>query len=82
MSKEWQNQQRNELYYYITKISNLNALYGEEINNPRFICDALEEILSPDYNGNDVVNAVQMLIKSNNRIPLPSEIATFIKEKK
>jgi hypothetical protein len=42
------------------------------------IADALEDILSPDHDGDDVIRATKCLIKEKGRVPLPSEIEGYL----
>jgi hypothetical protein len=78
---EWTNQQRNELYYYVNRACRLVSQYGDIQNDPRVIADALEDILSPDHDGDDVIRATKCLIKEKGRVPLPSEIGRFLDER-
>jgi hypothetical protein len=45
------------------------------------VCDALESILSARFAGDDVVVAVKAIIHEKGRVPLPSEIESFIGQK-
>jgi len=75
---QWTNTELNELYYYITKLIKLDALYDKKINfEARHIADTIVEILSPWYKGSDVVQAVKYLIEKNQKIPLPSQIMDY-----
>jgi hypothetical protein len=56
-------------------------MYGIGTRDPKFACYALEDMLSSRFSGDDVVVAVKAIIQRTGRIPLPSEIEDFIKQK-
>jgi hypothetical protein len=56
-------------------------MYGVGTRDPKRVCDALEDMLSSRFSGDDVVVAVKAILHEKGRIPLPSEIEDFIKRK-
>jgi len=77
----WTDPQRNDLFYHINRICRVMDMYGIGTRDPKFACYALEDMLSSRFAGDDVVVAVKAIIQRTGRIPLPSEIEDFIKQK-
>lgn len=77
---EWTEPQRKELYYHVKRISRVQDQYGIGTREPQLACNALEDILSKDYDGDSVVKAVKELILEKGRVPLPSEIVEVLGE--
>jgi hypothetical protein len=77
----WTEPQRNDLFYHINRICRVMDMYGIGTRDPKRVCDALEDMLSSRFAGDDVVVAVKAIIQRTGRIPLPSEIEDFIKQK-
>ena len=78
---EWTEPQRKELFYHVKRINRVQDQYGIGTREPQLACDALEDILSKDYDGDSVVKAVKELIRRKGRIPLPSEIVEVLSVK-
>jgi len=76
----WTDPQRNDLFYHINRICRVMDMYGIGTRDPKRVCDALEDMLSSRFAGNDVVVAVKAIIQETGRIPLPSEIGRFLDE--
>jgi hypothetical protein len=77
----WTDPQRNELFYHINRICRVMDMYGCGVRDPQKVCDALQDILSARFAGDDVVVAVKAIIHKKGRVPLPSEIEDFIGQK-
>lgn len=75
---EWTEPQRKELFYHVKRINRVQDQYGIGTREPQLACNALEDILSKDYDGDSVVKAVKELIRRKGRIPLPSEIVEVL----
>jgi hypothetical protein len=76
----WTEPQRNDLFYHINRICRVMDMYGIGTRDPKRVCDALEDMLSARFAGDDVVVAVKAIIHEKGRIPLPSEIERFLYE--
>ena len=76
----WTDPQRNDLFYHINRICRVMDMYGIGTRDPKRVCDALEDMLSARFAGDDVVVAVKAIIHEKGRIPLPSEIERFLYE--
>jgi hypothetical protein len=77
----WTDPQRNELFYHINRICRVMDMYGIGTRDPKVSCDVLEDMLSSRFAGDDVVVAVKAIIHEKGRVPLPSEIESFIGQK-
>jgi hypothetical protein len=55
-------------------------MYGIGTRDPKVSCDVLEDMLSSRFAGDDVVVAVKAIIHEKGRVPLPSEIESFLDE--
>jgi hypothetical protein len=76
----WTEPQRKDLFYHINRICRVMDMYGIGTRDPKRVCDALEDMLSARFAGDDVVVAVKAIIHEKGRIPLPSEIERFLYE--
>jgi hypothetical protein len=77
----WTDPQRKELFYHINRICRVMDMYGIGTRDPKVSCDVLEDMLSSRFAGDDVVVAVKAIIQRTGRVPLPSEIESFIGQK-
>jgi hypothetical protein len=74
----WTEPQRNDLFYHINRICRVMDMYGIGTRDPKRVCDALEDMLSSRFSGDDVVVAVKAIIHEKGRVPLPSEIEGYL----
>jgi len=78
----WNIETSNKILYLVQKVCDLEKTYGGPQKDSQEICRHLKTFLAERYSAEQVLWALENLIRENTRVPLPSEIETWLNPEK
>jgi hypothetical protein len=75
---DWNNEGKTELMRLVSRVCDLEKVYGVVQKDPKGICRVLQDWLSEDFSIEQVCFAVGELVKQSVKVPMPDEIRAFL----